>query len=98
MDFTAVCRKHQKIRQKGVMKKKTRILIEIERVRVSYQINKRLEKFCQKCGIHTDFLPETEAVELIGNLPVTDFHTEELPAPNRQLIFCLKSILEKIPI
>lgn len=96
MDFTAVSGKHQQIQQKGVMKKKTRILIEVERVRVSYQLNKRLETFCRKCGINTDFLTESDAMEIIGNQPFTDFHTEL--APNQQLIFCLKSILEKISI
>lgn len=76
------------------MKKQTKILIEIERVRVSYQINKRNEAFCRRCGSQTEFLSQAEASALIGNQSSTDFHTEL--APDNNLIFCLKSILERI--
>lgn len=74
------------------MKKQTRILIEVERVRVVYQRNKRYVSFCERCGVETDFIPEAEA--MIDARFNGDFHTKL--APDKTLIFCLKSIIENI--
>lgn len=76
------------------MKKRTEILIEVERVRIIYQKNQQLIRFCDKCTVETEFVTEDEAFSIIGIRPTDDLHTQF--ALDNNLIFCLKSIIEKI--
>ena len=76
------------------MKKQTRISIEVERVRVAYRTNERFVSFCERCGVETEFISKAEAIALIDARYAEDFHAKF--APDKTLIFCLKSIIENI--
>ncbi len=74
------------------MGKKTRILIEVERVRISYQSNRRHELLCRECEMVTDFISESDALTIIGSSPLNGYHSEL--EPNGQVMVCLRSIIE----